>query len=1173
MLSGWVIIVAAFAYILLLFAVASYGDRRSRVVGVPKIGRPVVYALSLAIYCTSWTYFGGVGLASRRGIEFLGIYIGPILMLTLGMPLIRRIVELAKAEKLTSVADFVAARYGKNSTVAMIVAIIALVASVPYIALQLKAVSSSVAVMVNPSDYGIGSGNLHFIDLALIVTLLMAGFAVMFGTRHTDATEHQDGLILAVAMESVVKVFAFATVGLTVLFVLFDGPADLMAKAADNLLITSALSYETPLSRWLILILLSAFAILLLPRQFHVTVVENRTDRERKVASFLLPIYLVAINLFVLPVAIAGLVTFGGTGNADLYILTLPLHGNLPVVTLITFIGGFSAATAMVIVESVALSIMVSNDIIIPVFLRRKLMAARSAHGGRADFTRALLNIRRLAIFAVLLLGYGYYRMADTQSGLASIGLLAFAAIAQVAPALFGGLIWRRANARGAILGMCLGFAAWAYLLFVPSLGGPDNSHIAAAVLNFLIPGTGIFSGPETDPLVNATIFSLALNMLAFVLGSLSRNPRPVERLQAGIFVKRHLRSEFATRGWKTRVSVGDLKATIARYLGEERMQRSFSHYERTAGRRFEDDQPADMALVHFSEQLLGSAIGSSSARLVLSLILQKAEDASADTAFLLDQASEALQYNQDMLQTALSQMDQGIAVFDSADRLTIWNRRFRHLLDLPDQVGQVGFPLSEIVAMLSDRGDIPADEQADVVNRFKTLDASFSLVVASGERIIEVRTNPMPDSGIVATFTDISDRVAAAKALKQANETLEQRVTQRTSELTRVNHALGQARAEAEEANIGKTRFFAAAGHDILQPLNAARLYSSALVERMTPADRNGPLVRNIDSALESVEAILGAVLDISRLDTGAMKPQLETIALDDLLRRIATDYEPMAREKNLTFVVMPTSLRVRSDANLLRRLVQNLVSNAIKYTISGKVLVGARRHGGRVSIEVHDSGIGIPAAQFETVFKEFARLDEGAKTATGLGLGLSIVDRISRVLDHPVQLASRPGRGTIFRVDLPLDASVARPAKASERPERRKRSQPLTGLRVLCIDNEPKILEGMALLITGWGCTVREAQSITALDEITRSGEPAPDIIIADYHLDDGDGIAAIQSLRAAYEADVPALLITADRSADVRNEAEKHGISLQHKPVRPAALRAYLTQIAGQRRLAAE
>ncbi|SMF42834.1 Na+/proline symporter [Xaviernesmea oryzae] len=1171
MLPGWVIFGSAFAYVLLLFAVASYGDRRSRLFGVPKNGRPIVYALSLAIYCTSWTYFGGVGLASQRGLEFTGIYIGPILAFTLGMPVLKRIVELAKAEKLTSVADFIAARYGKNSTVAMIVAIIALVGAVPYIALQLKAVSSSVAAMVNPSDYGIGSGNLYFIDLALIVTLMMACFAVMFGTRHTDATEHQDGLILAVAMESVVKLLAFVTVGLSVFFILFDGPADLFAKASENLLVSSALSYETPLSRWLVLTVLSAFAIILLPRQFHVTVVENRTAKERKVAGFLLPLYLVAINIFVLPVAMAGLIAFGGVGNADLYLLTLPLTGELKFVSLIAFIGGFSAATAMVIVESVALSIMVSNDIVIPIFLRQRLMAARS--GQRNDFTRTLLNIRRLAIFAVLILGYGYYRMADSQSGLASIGLLAFAAIAQVAPALFGGLIWRRANARGAILGMSLGFLAWAYLLFLPSLGGPDNSHVAAAVLNFLFPGTGIFSGPETDPLVNITIFSLTLNTLAFVLGSLSRNPRPVERIQAGIFVKRHLRSQFATRGWKTRVSVGDLKAAIARYLGEERMRRSFSHYEQSAGRTFRDDQPADMAMIHFSEQLLGSAIGSSSARLVLSLILQKAEDTNADTAWLLDQASEALQYNQDMLQTALSQMDQGIAVFDSSERLTIWNRRFRNLLDLPEQAGQVGFPLADIVAILSERGDIAAADQAEVIRQFHTLDAPFSLVLDGGERIIEVRSNAMPDRGIVATFTDISERVAADKALKQANETLEQRVGERTAELTRVNRELAEARASADEANIGKTRFFAAAGHDILQPLNAARLYSSALVERLGTTDNNGTLVRNIDSALESVEAILGAVLDISRLDTGAMKPRLTSVPLEDLFKRIETDYAPMAREKNLKFIVMPTSLRVRSDTNLLRRLVQNLVSNAIKYTIDGKVLVGARRRGDRVIIEVLDSGIGIPPSKFRTVFKEFARLDEGARTAGGLGLGLSIVDRISRVLNHPVQLASTPGHGTAFRVEIPMDVAASQAVRDADQPERRKRSQPLNGLRVLCIDNEPRILEGMALLITGWGCTVGQADSIAALDDIIARREPPPEIIIADYHLDDGDGIEAILKLRAKYQADIPALIITADRTPEVRAEAERHDIGVQHKPVRPAAMRAYLTQVAGLKRVAAE
>lgn len=1168
MLPGWLIFLAAFGYILLLFAVASYGDRRSRSVGVPKGGRPVVYALSLAIYCTSWTYFGSVGLASQQGWEFTGIYIGPILAFTLGMPVIRRIVELAKAEKLTSVADFIAARYGKNSTVAMIVALISLIGVIPYIALQLKAVSSSVAAMVDASAYGIGSGDLHIIDLALIVTLLMACFAVVFGTRHTDATEHQDGLILAVAMESVVKLLAFATVGISVVFFLYSGPADLWARAADNLLVASALSYETPVSRWILLIVLSAFAIIMLPRQFHVTVVENRTPVELKTAVFLLPLYLIAINIFVMPIAAAGILQFGGTGNADLYVLLLPLANEIPVISLVAFIGGFSAATAMVIVASVALSIMVSNDIVMPVLLRRKLMR-RSGHG--ADFTQTLLRVRRTSIVVVLMLGYAYYRSANTESGLSSIGLLSFAAIAQIAPSLLGGLVWHRANARGAILGMTLGFLAWAYLLLIPSLGGPENFRVAAAVLNFLLPGTDLFA-EGADPLVAGTLFSLVANTIAFVFGSLSRNPKPVERIQAGIFVKRHRRSQFVTRGWKTRVSVGDLKTTISRYLGEERMERSFGNYAAAAGRQIDDDQPADMGLIHFSEQLLGSAIGSSSARLVLSLILQKAEDANSDTAWLLDQASEALQYNQDMLQTALSQMDQGIAVFDSSYGLTIWNRRFRNLLGLPEQAGQVGYPLGNIVSILSERGDIAAEDQADVIRQFQTLDAPFALVIGGGKRIIEVRSNAMPDRGLVATLTDITERVAADRALKQANETLEQRVGERTAELTRVNRELAEARAAAEDASIGKTRFFAAAGHDILQPLNAARLYSSALVERLGNSG-NSALVRNIDSALESVEAILGAVLDISRLDTGAMKPHITSVPLDELLRRIETDFAPMAREKNLEFDIVASSLRVRSDANLLRRLVQNLVSNAIKYTIDGKILIGARRRGDDVVIEVLDSGIGIPATKFRTVFKEFARLDEGARTASGLGLGLSIVDRISRVLNHPVELSSVPGKGTIFRVRIPRDLASPQGAQTPEQGERRRRSQPLNGLRVLCIDNEPKILEGMALLVSGWGCTVGQAVSMADIDRLVASSDPPPEVIVADYHLGEGNGVEAIRRIRQAYKADIPALLITADRTPEVRAEADRDDIAIQHKPVRPAVLRAYLTHVAGIRRIAAE
>ncbi|HCL64877.1 MAG TPA: hybrid sensor histidine kinase/response regulator [Rhizobium sp.] len=1169
MLPGWTIFASAFAYLLLLFAVASYGDRKSRLFGVPASGRPIVYALSLAVYCTSWTYFGGVGLAAERGLEFTAIYIGPILMFTLGMPIIRRITELAKAEKLTSGADFIAARYGKNPIVGMLVTVISLVGTIPYIALQLKAVSSSVEAMVDPSEYGIGTGNLYFIDLPLLVALSLACFAVIFGTRHTDATEHQDGLILAIAMESVVKLVAFWTLGVYVVFFLFGGPTELWQKASESPAVMEALSHQTPLSRWILLIGLSAFAIIMLPRQFHVTVVENRTPKELRMAGILLPLYLVAINIFVLPAAMGGILTFGGTGNADLYVLSLPLHNEMELVSLITFLGGFSAATAMVIVASVALAIMVSNDIVLPIFLRQKLLA-RPSH--RADFAKTLLHIRRTSIFGVLLLGYIYYRSADNTSGLASIGLLSFASIAQIAPSLFGGLIWRRANARGAILGLSTGFFVWAYLLFLPSFGTGDNAKLASSVLGFLFPGASIFTGPAADPLVNATILSLLLNTAAFVIGTLSRNPKPVERIQSGIFVRRHPRSQFATRGWKTRVSVGDLKTAIARYLGDERMERSFKSYEQAAGRRLPDDSQADMAFIHFSEQLLGTAIGSSSARLVLSLILQKAEDTSADTAWLLDQASEALQYNQDMLQTALSQMDQGIAVFDSTSHLTIWNRRFRSLLNLPEHVGQVGFPLTEIIAILAERGDVPAEEQAQVVRNFQQFDKPFQLVLGGGESIIEVRCNAMPDQGIVATFTDITSQVAADKALKQANETLEQRVGERTAELTRVNRALAEARAAADEANIGKTRFFAAAGHDILQPLNAARLYSSSLVERLGDSD-NSPLVRNIDSALESVETILGAVLDISRLDTGAMKPRLASVPLQELLERIETDFQPIAREKNLKLVVMPTSLKVRSDPNLLRRLVQNLVSNAIKYTPSGKVLVGARRKGEDVIIQVTDSGIGIPTSKFRTVFKEFARLDEGVKTASGLGLGLSIVDRIARVLNHPVQLSSKKGKGTSFRVVMPLDQSEPSKATVSGIQVADKAALPLNGFSVLCIDNEPNILEGMALLISGWGCSVECAGSIAELDEIVAAKNGPPDLIIADYHLGDGSGIGAILRLRALYEADIPALLITADRTAEVRAEAEKQNIGLQHKPVRPAALRAYITQVSGVKRTAAE
>lgn len=1163
MLPGWVVFASAIGYLLMLFAVASFGDRSARRRS-PSKGRPVVYALSLAIYCTSWTYFGGVGLASQRGLEFAAIYVGPIFMFTLGMPLIRRIITLAKSEKIVSAADFVAARYGKNPTVAALVAIISLIGAIPYIALQLKAVSNSVAAMVGTGAFA-GSASSAFATLPLLVTVFLAFFAVVFGTRHTDATEHQDGLILAIATESVIKLVAFCTAGIFVVFFLFESPSALWAEAAKNADAMSALTYHTSVGRWLLLVLLSGFAIIMLPRQFHVTVVENRTAGELRMAGLLFPVYLIAINLFVLPIAIAGVLKLGNTGNPDLFILNLPLHAGAHAVSLITFIGGFSAATAMVIVATVALAIMVSNDIVMPVVLRRRLLAPSLQH---EDYTQILLRIRRTAIFVVLLASYAYYISTDSAAGLASIGLLSFAAVAQIAPPLLGGLVWARANARGAIAGMSAGFFMWLYFLFLPSFGLSQNDVLAGHILAFLFPGTSVFDGVDADNLVNASLLSLMVNTVVFVIGSLTRSSKPLEQIQAGVFLSSGDRQSMQGPSWKTRVSVGDLKGVIARYLGEERMQRSFKTHERQTGLALADTQSADMALVQFSEQLLASAIGSSSARLVFSLLLQRMEEPSSETARLLDQASEALQYNQDMLHTALSQMDQGIAVFDTSNSLTIWNRRFRKLLDLPEHVGEVGFPLSDIVAILENRGDVSSSGRGDMLADFLTLDKTFSLALKSG-RIIEVRSNAMPSKGMVTTYTDVTQHVEADKALKQANETLEQRVIARTGELIRVNRELALARASAEEANIGKTRFFAAAGHDILQPLNAARLYSSTLVERFDGAPESD-IVRNIDSSLESVEAILGAVLDISRLDTGAMKPRFSPVPLGDFLNRIATDFLPIAQEKNLDLRVLPTKLTVRSDPTLLRRLVQNLVSNAIKYTPSGKVLVGVRRVGDKAVVQVVDSGIGIPQSKFTTVFKEFTRLDEGARAASGLGLGLSIVDRIARVLEHEVELKSREGHGTDFRVAIPLAEASAEPVQPLPANTETKASA-LRGLSVLCIDNEAAILEGMSLLLTGWGCRVKTA--ISAAQALEASDRERPDAIIADYHLDDGTGIDAVTRIRAHFGSAIPAVLVTADRTPEVRGEAETNAIAVMHKPVKPASLRAYLSRAAALSKAAAE
>jgi len=1165
MMHGWLVIIAATAYILFLFAIASYGDRMARHFRSGGRGRPLIYALSLSVYCTSWTFFGSVGNASRTGIEFLTIYIGPLLVFALGFPLIRKIIRIAKAERITSIADFIGARYGKNQSVAAVATIIAVIGVIPYIALQLKAMSQSITAMVGPLMLPAPLSAFGFNDIGFVIALTMTLFAWAFGTRHIDTTEHQDGLMLAIAAEAVVKLAAFLAVGLWVTFGLFDGPFDLVLAISQAPEVAAVFEQPINTGNWLVMTVLSAFAILLLPRQFHVTVTENNSEAELNRAAWLFPLYLVLINLFVVPIAAAGLLRFGQDVNPDTYVLALPIDSGHPLLALFVFLGGLSAATAMVIVATIALSVMISNDIVVPLLLRRRRGGEMLAISDR-DMSGDLLTIRRLSILAILVLAYAYYRSAGDTAALVSIGLLSFAAIAQFAPAFFGGLIWRRANARGAIAGMCAGFAIWAYTLLLPTFAASGMVPVSIVDigpfgLGFLKPQALFVT--EVDPFIHGTLWSLGINLLCFVAGSLSRAPLPAETLQANLFVPVGLKPAPNIRLWRSSVTAGDLQATVARYLGDARTERSFRRYARERGTDFAPTDMADAGLLRFSEQLLASAIGAASSRLVLSLMLKRRDLSTKSAVKLLDDASAALQYNRDLLQTALEQVRQGIGVFDRDLRLICWNRQFRDLLGLPAEYGQVGTTLDTILRFNAERGEHgPGSIEAAVNDRLQKMVAGYETfqerLLLSGT-VLEVRNSPMPDGGIVTTYTDITERVMAEEALARANETLERRVRERTEQLTRVNEQLRKATHAAEEANLGKTRFLAAAGHDILQPLNAARLYSSVLVNKLQEGD-NSDLVQNIDAALGSVEDILGAVLDISRLDTGGLKPEWTVFNLKDVLVPLVREFEPIAQDKGLQLRLVPTSLCVRSDRRLLRRLLQNLVSNALKYTSTGRVLIGCRRQADRVVIETHDTGMGIPDAQQQKIFQEFHRLDDGARIAKGLGLGLSIVERIGHVLDHTIDLRSTVGKGSCFSVSLPIATAIPVAAAA---PVQAPMAAQLDGLCVVAIDNEPDILDAMQRLLTGWNCRPITASSDAEASRQLMNAGLRPDILLADYHLDNGTGIEAVGRLRWKFGAELPAVLLTADRSRGVAEEARLKDINILNKPIKPAALRAQLAR----------
>ncbi|WP_256644891.1 PAS-domain containing protein [Thermomonas paludicola] len=1111
MLSLTTVVAAALLWLGLLFGTALYAERHP---GVLARHWRHVYALSLAVHCTSWTFYGTVTQAARYGWPLPPTFVGAILFYGLAVVFMIRLVRLARESNATSLADLIATRLGKDAWLAAVVTLVAVLGLIPYIALQLQAITMSLTAVTA----GIGAADDGapplWRDGSLYVALAMALFAILFGTRRVSVAEHNRGLVLALAFESLFKLLAMLALGVFVWLGL-RGLPELPRMAATQ-----------PAGGFMPLVILGAMAMFVMPHQFHVGVVECRDEADVRTARWQFPLYLLLIALPTLALARAGAALLGDAVPTDMYALALPLAQGNAGVALLVFLGGLSAATGMVIVSTLTLSLMIGNHWFAPGLLRSAWA------GGQGDDHRGdLLLLRRGGIIAIMLLGWAYARLVSGNEALADVGAVSFSALATLVPAL-AFAVWRpQTPAFAATAGVLAGFAAWLWVMLVPLLvatAGSDPGWLREGPLGWAwLAPDGLFGLTGWSRVGRAVGVSLFVGTATtLVLAALRSAP---DRRQV--------------RG----TDVATLRSAGRRFLPAARVEELL--------RLAPSSGVVPASIESRLEHELAAVLGSASARLLLEAARRDQAGADLDTvAAIVGEASQDLRFNQRVLEAALENMSQGISVVDADLHLVAWNRRYEELLGFPPDMLRVGMPIAEAShwALREVAGIDPARDTSALQRRLAHMRAGtphLSERVFKDGSIVEIRGNPMPGGGFVATFTDVTAFRQAEAGLKRVNETLEQRVVERTT-------LLETAKREAEHANDAKSRFLAAIGHDLLQPLHAAHLLTDALQQRSNGGQRE--LARQIGGALDATTDLLGTLLDMSRLEAGGLVPEPRDFPLSDVLEPLVEQFRAIAAERGLRLRFVPTRAWVHSDPQLLRRVLQNFLANALRYTASGSVLLGVRRCSGALWIEVHDTGPGIAASQREAIFEEFRRGERAP--GQGLGLGLAIAQRIARLLGTDVRLRSRLGRGSVFALQV---AQTAAPQL------QRSAGRGLTGLRVLLVDNEASAREALATVLRGWGCQTlavgNDAQASAALSE-------APfDLWIFDYHLDDGDdGVALHARLRARFACTTSCLILSADQTGAVRSAAQDAGLPLLMKPLRPLALKSMLDRVLAAQRL---
>lgn len=892
------IITCSIAYLVLLFLIAYWVEKRNK--GKKKsLNSAWIYSLSLAVYCTGWTYYGSVGRATSNGLEFLSIYIGPSIMCVLFVPLLQKLLLICKTQRINSIADFISTRYGKNYTLGIIVTLCCVIGIIPYIALQLKAISSSFLLI---GEYNERINADLWNDNTFLIAGILSVFIIIFGTRSVDASERHEGLVAAIAFESIIKLLAFMAVGIFACYFLFNGFGDVFA-AAQKSGISSFFTLDKSIGNndWLAMILVSMLSIIFLPRQFQVSVVENTNQQHIYKAMWLFPLYLFLINLFVLPIAISGKLLLNSSVSGDTYVLSLPLHFDHPALSLFAYIGGFSAASGMIIVETIALSTMVSNHLVLPlIFSRKKKTPLKNEH----NTIRNIVLTRRSSIVVILLLACLYDKWIASGSSLVSIGLISMAAVAQFAPATIVGIYSKLITRKGAISGIISGFLVWGYTIILPSVVNAGYASYSMMTegpfgISWLRP-QALFGMDSMGLLAHSLFWSIFVNCICMVAVSLLTNSSRQEEYQAELFV--HISKYVGITGgpgmWKASAYLSDINSLLANFIGKERADNLLSSYAQRHKIPL-DEKEADPRIIDFSEKILTGVIGSASARFLVSNIAKEEEISINEVLSIVKESQEVLELNKELKKKSLE------------------------------------------------------------INKAK-------------------------------------------EQLSEANEQL-------------------------RKLDVLKDEFLYTVTHELRTPLTSIRAMSEILYDNPDMEEEQRQYyLEGIVKEIERLSYLITQVLNLERYESGRQKLNYSAVNIVTLIEDVRLSLEALAMEKSVRISFSPpdTMPLLHCDKDLIRQVVYNLVSNAIKFVPAetGEIKIVCRADFDELQIWISDNGKGVPDELKELIFDKFFQAkNQTIQKPTGSGLGLAICKRIVEMHRGRIYVESVWPQGAKFVFTLP--------------------------------------------------------------------------------------------------------------------------------------------------------